>query len=268
MALPSHEQRPESRIHESLSQAARIAYHGMVSAISVVRQENAQRTIERMEHKNMLYEHVGHIALTNETPRPDLRPQTFPERITAWQLERRAYKKTVADHRAERDAKVFGSDNSTLPKSVRQATVDRVLSLLPELLLPDYDSDTTISASVANNTKAVIFGPDVRGTTPLSKKLLVAKNNYEYFLKGQKHAPERREESYKIKSGKLKYGNKSHRKSRRMQRRANERFEHAKEMPITSRWRDVRIKHANKRAAKMQQRITERRQKIKDIRTQ
>ncbi len=260
---PSPEQRPESRIHESISQAARIAYHGMVNAISVVRQENAQQTIERMEHKNELYENLGRVALTSKVLPDTVKPKTFPERIVEWQLNRRAVKKTVADHRANRDAKIFGPDRATLPKSVRQASIDRTLSWLP-----NRKRNETITGSIIDNARAVIFGPSLRGTTPTSKKLSQAKNHYEYFFKGQKDIFEHQKEKYDIKSTKLKYGDKSHRKSRRMQRRANERFEHAKEMPITSRWRDMRIKRANERATRMQQKIDHRRQKIKDIRTQ
>jgi hypothetical protein len=221
----------------------------------------AEATAERMEHKNDLYAALGQEALVG-VPRPaGVEPRTPIERFTEYRLEKRRAKTLEANDRDRIERRTFGQDESTFPKSVRQSLIDRSV----DLVVRDRDSGASVAGSIAENTKAVIVGPGLRGSSNLSKKLQRAQNTLE-MATGQKNIREWREDSIKIKAQSPKLGNKSIRKSRRMKRRADERLKHMAEMPLTTKWRDIRLERAQDRATKMQRKKQKHRNAINAIR--
>ena len=60
-------QNPES-LRERISKEAQLAYNGLRNVISQIRMNRAGNTMERMDHKDALYEHAGQLALGEANP--------------------------------------------------------------------------------------------------------------------------------------------------------------------------------------------------------
>jgi hypothetical protein len=121
------EQAEVSRTQEMLAgalDATRVAYHGAVEWIAKKRGDRAGATMERMDHKDALYEHLGETALngssdvverswqteTMETPVK----RTAIERMTDKRLEKRRFKAELRKVERNYDLKAYGSDKSKM----------------------------------------------------------------------------------------------------------------------------------------------------------
>ncbi len=245
---------------QAVIRESQVVYHGLLAAVAATRGENASQNAERMEHKIELYDTLGTLALTGAKPETDIKPRTLAEKFVDWRMHRKSIKKIHADNKAFRDHRTFGPDSKALGTSVRQAAVDRVLSI------PfDRETEEGVLSSITHNTRAVFEGPGIDGTSPLKKMKDRAENNIG-FLTGKKRASDRHKTSLKIQSTSPKLGSKSYRKTRRDKRRADERLNLTVEMPITSRWRSRRLRKAEERTERMEERRLRHREAIRRLR--
>lgn len=96
------------------------AYHGVRAFISQKRMERAGNRMERMDHKDALYDDLGEMAVTRrrepETPANTangerVMPRTFAERWMDRKIDKRGLKKSVADTYAYRARKIYGAED-------------------------------------------------------------------------------------------------------------------------------------------------------------
>jgi hypothetical protein len=244
---------------EYAAKSAQIAVHGVMTAIASRRMERAGSIMERMDHKNALYSDLGQLALTGDrglTPvaqgkhEPSVGhnvavPRTLLEKITDHRIDKRAEKAMIKGTYAYRAQKAFGRDGAPKVPSTKQAVIDSSLGLV----LRSRGTSISLPKAVVKNAERAVRGPDVKGSSKMRRRIDRTKNVGGVVF-GNTLARDARIKSTEIQAVPVKHGNKEHRRTRRQNRRAQEKLDMALEMPVSSRWRDRRRKKAIERIKK------------------
>lgn len=216
--------------------------------------DRAERTIEKMDRKDKIYHGLGRVAVSSQPKREASlwpQPKTVPERVTSLLIDRKVKKKIEADNNVYRTRKIHGPDKAKPVASVRKTVYDRSVSAVTTTT---KSPELGVGESVIENTKRILVGADIKGSTRL-KQLFDRAGNRWAFLTGKNNAREARIEATKIKAAPMKFGNKQHRQTRRLARRRNEGFQLATEQPLRSGWRNMRRNRAIGRIQKQHEKI-------------
>lgn len=191
-----------------------IAVEGLRARISSRREGSAGDRMERMEHKDALYNDLGALAITGKrTVSPtasgrEAMPRNFLERFIDKRMENRSYKKSFAAVEVYRAQKVFGDPgiNSGLTRSERR---NGKLGLTPA---------------------ERIARPELVGTRALN----------ESARKGQITARERRQITNRIGAVKVNHGALSHKLAGEQIAKTSKSLKRATTQPVSTIWRAAR----------------------------
>jgi hypothetical protein len=244
-----------------------IAYHGVMASIANTRAERAETVVAKMDHKDVLYADLAHMAISNshlsspdthdgESPKPQSKFEMLAER----KIEKRAMKVKAAEVRKIHTERLHGIDRSEHVPTVRKAVKDRAVNLIAG---NDYHPvEVGVLKTIDKNIVRALKGPDISGTTPLKKRIDRA-TNMARFLTGKKSYREARLESINIRAQPPKYGNKAHKLRRNTHRRTTENLEFSIERPISNKYRAYRRGRAMDRIATQHERAKKHHDSIK-----
>jgi hypothetical protein len=203
------------------------------------RRRHAERTIERMDHKDRLYEGLGQIATAGQRQAPTrARPQTTPERLMDWRLQRKSDKQARANVYAYRAATIHGHDDAPDVPSIRHGATESALGLVL-----DRDHSHSFGQVLWGNVRRLFEGPHISGYTPLKRKIEKGKV-IGRIATSQVTAAEARQQWLATKAEQPKLGNKMLKLTRRKQRKHAERASIVSEGPVRGAWRDLRRRRA------------------------
>ncbi len=204
-----------------------------------------------MDRKDRLYEGLGHIAASGKREAPDEeKPRTVPEQLIDYRLQRKSDKKVRADVYAHRARLIHGQDSTPHTPSVRHGAVESVLGATI-----DREHSHSFGQVVRGNVMRLFEGPDIRGYTPLKRKLEKAKV-IGRVATARVTAAEARKKWVDVNAEQMKLGNKMHKRTRRKQRKHNERVSIVAEEPLRKEWRDRRRQRAQATIGRIDRRET------------
>jgi hypothetical protein len=236
------------KIREQPDEMLNIAYHGVMAAIADRRMERAGSVLEKMDRKDVLYADLAHMAIANtHLIHPDTvdgeppKARTVVEKLAERKIEKRAVKANRAELRNFHAERLHGTDKSDHVPTIRKVVKDRAVNLVAG---NDYHPvDAGILKTSYRNTGRALKGPEIKGSTPL-KKRIDRTINMAKLLTGKKSYHEARLESIDIRARPPKYGNKVHKMRRKTHRRMSEKLEFSVERPISNKYRAYRRERA------------------------
>lgn len=209
--------------------------------LSRIRLWHAENVLDRMERKDRLYEELGSVATAGRREAPATeRPQTVPETFMDYRLQRKSDKKTRADVYAWRASMIHGRDSTPYTPSVRHGLTESALGVAT-----GRPHSYSFGQVLWGNLKRLFDGPGISGYTPLKRKIEKAKV-IGRVATSQVTAAEARQQWLEVNAEQMKLGNKMHKRTRRQQRKHNERVSIVAEGPLRAGWRERRRQWAQK----------------------
>jgi len=229
-AIENNAQSPENNRSDFMLQVEGL-YNGVMAGLARIKMERAANTMERMDHKDALYHDIGKTAL-GETYQPHVTTQkgnynpneghydfvpakarTRVERHIDKRLDKKAYKKSVADTYKFIHSRTFGVNATETLSTRRDILMDRTM---------EVDGLTKQETKSRRQTERR-FGPQIRGTGKKEKKETIAEIN-KSFKRGEVSAHDARIQKLQAKAAKPKYGEKSYEPVIKKSRKTNARL--------------------------------------------
>jgi len=225
--IDNNGQNPENN-HSDFMLKVEGLYKGVMAGLARTKMERAANTMERMDHKDALYHDIGKAAL-GETYQPHVtaqkgnynpndghydfipaRARTSIERHIDKSLDKKAYKKSVADTYKFIHARTFGA-NATETLSTRK---DILMGRTKEV------DGLTKQATISRRLTERRYGPQINGTGKKEKEEAIAEIN-KSFKRGEVSAHDARIQKLQAKTAKPKYGEESYKNVIRESRNTN-----------------------------------------------
>ena len=225
----------------------KIAYHGIRAAISEKRTGWADDRVDKMDHKDDLYEQ-GRASAIDGTPTPATqeRPQTLPERILDSRLEKKIHNRDIRNAKRKRIVANFEpTPQYTLSElSEQRSRVD--LSLAKG----EITRDEWLTKREEINRGPGYRPADLRSRTlgrKTSKDSRARRREaHKDYKNGRISAAEKRTADEQIAATPNRFENKREKRTRKAARFAQEQVVWAANQPVLGRWRGWRRKEATK----------------------
>ncbi len=224
--------------------------------IAEIRMVRAAKTMERMDHKEALYNDLGHLALGEQRVASGFigplrqrqfrayrtasnsfaMPRTFVERSMDRRIDKISHQKSVADTIAYRDQMIYGQSTKQPDFYIRERTAERIFGKSRIGDIP--------AVAIGEHVSTTMFGaPELEGMSKNEKRLAKARVSAR-ARHGEITASEVKIEKLKIDATRMKLGEQSHKTHHKLQRNADKRLRNNTNQEFVSRWRDTRRKHA------------------------